>query len=552
MKNFMKTKVCLLMLSFVSVFLFTQKSISQTTSVSNYKLYTTQYNSVFNEYPTEILKANNKLVVNSGKKIGAFGNKNKVTNEYYTNLYCFDIIKTDDEESISYFNVDRPKLFSSAINTPGDEGEITISKDCKTMFFSRPLSNEQPNGKLYKILMEPEKYGAWQEEVALPINDDQYSFESPCLGKDEKRLYFSSNKPGGFGGYDLYYVDLNEDGTYGQMTNLGSTINTNKDEKYPRFDGTGSIIYFSSNGHDTLGGYDVFLSDVIGDNEFTEPLNLGSSFNTVSDEISIIPSDDYLDEGYLGSNREGSLGNFDVYSYVNLTPYRVLKGKVIDEKTNEEISEAEIGLKDSDGNTYAKTTTDENGNYVIREFLPNDKTYVVEGVKTDYEDGHTSEFSIANSDSKNVEVENVRLRKVEVEEEEVASVVSEITKVNDEELIALNPIVFPFDSSYLTKEGKAELDRLVDILNKYPTWKIAIRSHTDIRGDDNYNEWLSDRRAKRTYDYLISKNIAVDRLVSHEGFGERILRNEKCTTDEACTEEEHQENRRSEFVIVEK
>ncbi len=414
----------------------------------------------------------------------------------------------------------------SNLNTKWHDGPASVSADGKTMYYGSESFNEKEYTKdkakkskfgkiyLYKATFEG---GQWTNSKPLPFNNAAYDVRNPSLSKDGKTLYFSSNMPGGFGAEDIWKVTINGD-SYGKPENLGSKINTEANESFP-FITEDNILYFSSNGKEGFGGLDVFKIDL---NKASEVINIGAPVNTEKDDFSFTYNTNKK-VGFFSSNRAG---NDDIYKADPVCAVQAI-AVVKDAKTGIVIEQAKVVLVDAKEKTVGNQTTAVNGKAA---FGVNCNTaYSFQVSKQGYESGV---FGIAKTDGGEVVVE---------------ALLQPIMPIITEKEVILQPIFFEYDKSNITQEGAAELDKLVQVMNDYPTMVIFAKSHTDNRGSDKYNLNLSDRRAKSTVQYLVSKGIAKDRI-SGQGFGE----SEPKVTCDTCTEEQHAQNRRSEFLIVKK
>ena len=414
----------------------------------------------------------------------------------------------------------------SNLNTKWHDGPASVSADGKTMYYGSESFNEKEYTKdkakkskfgkiyLYKATFEG---GQWTNSKPLPFNNAAYDVRNPSLSKDGKTLYFSSNMPGGFGAEDIWKVTINGD-TYGKPENLGSKINTEANESFP-FITEDNILYFSSNGKEGFGGLDVFKIDL---NKASEVINIGAPINTEKDDFSFTYNTNKK-VGFFSSNRTG---NDDIYKADPVCAVQAI-AVVKDAKTGIVIEQAKVVLVDAKEKTVGNQTTAVNGKAA---FGVNCNTaYSFQISKQGYESGV---FGIAKTDGGEVVVE---------------ALLTPIMPIITEKEVILQPIYFEYDKSNITKEGAAELDKLVQVMNEYPTMVIFAKSHTDQRGSDRYNLNLSDRRAKSTVQYLVSKGISKERI-SGQGFGE----SEPKVTCDNCTEEQHAQNRRSEFLIVKK
>jgi outer membrane protein OmpA-like peptidoglycan-associated protein/tetratricopeptide (TPR) repeat protein len=414
----------------------------------------------------------------------------------------------------------------SNLNTKWHDGPASVSADGKTMYYGSESFNEKQYTKdkakkskfgkiyLYKATFEG---GQWTNSKPLPFNNAAYDVRNPSLSKDGKTLYFSSNMPGGFGAEDIWKVIINGD-TYGKPENLGSKINTEANESFP-FITEDNILYFSSNGKEGFGGLDVFKIDL---NKASEVINIGAPINTEKDDFSFTYNTNKK-VGFFSSNRTG---NDDIYKADPVCAVQAI-AVVKDAKTGTIIEQAKVVLVDAKEKTVGNQTTAVNGKAA---FGVNCNTvYSFQVSKQGYESGV---FGIAKTDGGEVVVE---------------ALLTPIMPIITEKEVILQPIFFEYDKSNITQEGATELDKLVKVMNDYPAMVIFAKSHTDNRGSDKYNLNLSDRRAKSTVQYLVSKGISKDRI-SGQGFGE----SEPKVTCDTCTEEQHAQNRRSEFLIVKK
>lgn len=425
-------------------------------------------------------------------------------------------------------------LMNDKINTKYHEGLVSFAPDGNTMYFSRESYFEKDFQKdsISKVrysqlyLFKATKLGSdWDTVESLSINSENYSVKNPSVSPDGSTLYFSSNMPGGYGNFDIYKAPINADGTIGEPVNLGQKVNTEGQEMFP-YISSNNTLYFSSNGHLGLGGMDVFYTKEI-DGKIAPIRNVGIPINSNGDDFAFM-IDEEAEEGFVSSNRDGGQGSDDVYAFKKLQPLCdvLIVATVLDDTNREPISGASVSLYDAEGNKVTTKTTNAEG---IAEFI------------VECEQDTELEVTMDDYESKKVTVNGSR-------EEEVAVQISldPIEEIITPEEIVLNPIYFDFDKSNITAQAAFELDKLVQIMNKYPDLVINATSHTDSRGSAPYNQRLSQRRAKSTQQYVISQGIDASRI-SAEGKGESDLK-VKCGSN--CTDDEHQQNRRSEFLII--
>ncbi len=414
------------------------------------------------------------------------------------------------------------------VNTVLHDGPIAITSDGKYMYFNRNNYINKREGKRdksatnhLKIYRATNNNGQWEDVVELPFNNNSYSVGHPALSSDGKTLYFASDMPGGMGGSDLYKVDILGDNQYGNPVNLGNKINTSFEESFP-FVNKENVLYFSSNGHLGLGLLDVFKMDL--SKPGTEVKNLGAPVNSNLDDFAYFQKGEN-NTGFLASNREGASDN--IYNFNKLNPL-VLKGQVTDRINNRPVGNATVRLFNENNEQIAFLETDQSGNYTTQ--IARDKNFPVEAKHIEYVE-ETGTISSFNTNDKEELIYNIQLSPVE----------------DIEYLAEIDIIYFDFDKANIRPDAAKELDKLVDLMqNKYPELVINIGSHTDARGSDRYNEGLAQRRAKSTYDYIISKGVNPDRIQTYQGFGEK----QPAVDCERCKETEHQLNRRSIFSVV--
>lgn len=429
------------------------------------------------------------------------------------------------------------------VNTRLHESTSVVSKDGSTMYFTRnnffdgrKKKDEEGIIRL-KIYSAENIDGIWTNIVELPFNSDSYSVAHPMLSPDGKKLYFVSDMPGSLGESDIFVTEIIGDGTYGPIKNLGSNINTMARETFP-FISTDGVLYFSSDGHQGLGGLDVFATK-IAYNDYTQPVvNVGRPINTPKDDFSYIydPGDQ---TGYFSSNRDGGMGDDDIYEFVENEPLMLdciqeITGTVRDRISNEVLAGATVKIIDEENNEVSSTITDSNGNYILE--LDCSKGNFVRASR----DGYVpAEEYLPISDGKPKIVDFYLERDLVT-----GGFGDDLAK-----LLQLSTIYFDLNKYNIRPDAEIEIQKVIVAMEKYPSLKIKVNSHTDSRGVDAYNLWLSQKRAQSTVDYMVSKGISSERLKG-EGFGETRLVN-NCANGVQCSEEQHQLNRRSEFIIYE-
>ena len=455
-------------------------------------------------------------------------------NQPYLDLYQADVTK--DKRLVNI------QPFSDEINTKTHESNATFSKDGLAMYFSRTNDNRVEIGeelvatvKIYKAELID---NVWSNITELPFSSDLYSTQHPVLNKDNSRLYFSSDMPGSLGSFDIYYVDITDhfegyvEENYGEPINLGSTINTVHREQFP-FVGNESTLYFSSDGHQGLGGLDIFMSKIY-DGAYSKPLNLGETINSEMDDFGFIVNEDD-DTGYLSSNRTG----YDnLYAFTRKENERqfTVEGNVRDKNSQDLLPGTTITLYDENDFLVGQMVVGEDAQYVFNT-EPN-KVYSIEGHRAFYIP--TTEIFATNDDG-NITF-NIELSIESYDDAEDIVV----TKDDGYTYIELENIYFDYGKWDIKTEAANTLDVLVDLLNKYPRMEIQLGAHTDNRSSDLYNLHLSHQRAAATLEYMVKNGIDRKRLRSR-GYGERVP---LVDCKDNCSEVEHSINRRCEFLIL--
>lgn len=436
----------------------------------------------------------------------------------------------------------QPRNLGKNVNTKDHDASIGLSPDGQKLFIYK---NPPGNGDIFECEL---KGTTWSRPRSLgPAVNTRYFEETVSISSDGKTIYFTSEKPGGLGETDIYTSTLDEDGNWSEAVNLGETINTSERDESPFIHPNGKTLYFSSRGHQTMGSYDIFKSQLQKDGTWSKPENLGYPINTPGDDIYFVISASGK-HGYYSSMKEGGYGNSDIYMVdlsvpkpvvvavtedseevappvIVANPLTILKGKVTDAVTQDPV-EATIQVIDNEKNEVISEfiSNSATGKYLVS--LPSGKNYGI-SVEADGYLFHSENFDIpATSDYQEI-TKDISLKKIQIGTS-----------------IVLRNIFFDHDQATLRKESVAELDRLIQLLEDLPRLKIEIAGHTDNSGSDSYNLKLSQRRAKSVVDFLIKKGIGQERLTA-KGYGE----SKPIDTNE--TEEGKQKNRRTEFTILE-
>ncbi|TYP97996.1 WD40 repeat protein [Tenacibaculum adriaticum] len=542
-----------------------------------FKIENLQLNTKHSEFGA--IKQGNKLIFTASKKESNFLDKlYKWDGQHYLDLYQININKIHLGDSVAY-------NFSKEINTKLHEANIIFTKDGKTAYFTRNNFVKGKRKKDSKKITHLQIYkaelvdGKWKNITSLPFNSNEYSTEHPALSSDEKTLYFASDMPGTLGSFDIFSVSINSDGSYSDPTNLGKTINTVKKEQFP-FISKKNELYFSSNGHPGFGSLDVFVSSITS-NGFSKPDNVGLPVNSGHDDFSFNIDTD-TKEGYFASNRPGGKGNDDIYKIVEQKPLVIenckqfISGVITDVDTQKPLSNTLVTLNNDKEEELKKINTDTLGKFHFNAEC--ETTYVIKASKEGYTKNHKvvilqkernkkNDASLALKSLEQLKKEEaiaLELQKAKEQEQKVKDAEKlelnkkkdieniiakekDIIKDKDRIIVKTEQINFDYKLWYLRRDTKKAIDRVITLMKKYPSMIIEVGTHSDIRGNDRYNLELSQKRATSVRMYFMENGTEPDRI-SAIGYGETkpLI---KCKTEDSCTEEQHESNRRCEFIV---
>ncbi|MDO6519325.1 OmpA family protein [Zobellia uliginosa] len=499
-----------------------------------YNVLPFQYNSPYSEFAPSFYKKG--LIFSSDRDTGNFARYRHTWNS----KDFLDLYKVNADSASNGFVT---KL-GDQLNTRLHESTSVVTKDGQTLYFTRNNYKEgkyvkDGNGiirlKIFKAVMSEE--GVWSNIEELPFNSDEYSIAHPTLSADEKTLYFASDMPGSYGESDIFRVAINEDGSYGTPENLGDVINTEARETFP-FVTSKDILYFSSDGHPGLGGLDIFATKIDNGRFDGTVMNVGEPVNGRMDDFTFIFNEDTR-EGYFASNRSEGQGADDIYAFLETKPLLIdceqaVSGVVRDKISNEPLVGASVKVIDENNEEIMSAITDAEGKYNL----------IVDCTQGNFVRAMTegyipSEEYLGKSDGAPKTIDFFLER----------SSISAGFGDDLAKLLQLSTIYFDFDKYNIRKDSEIEVEKVIAAMEKYSSLRIKVNSHTDSRGKDSYNLWLSQKRAEATVNYMISKGIAKERLEG-EGFGETKLIN-KCANGVKCSDKDHELNRRSEFIILE-
>jgi outer membrane protein OmpA-like peptidoglycan-associated protein/tetratricopeptide (TPR) repeat protein len=501
-----------------------------------FNVFPVPFNSAYSDYgPT----------LNAGALVFTSNRKTRTASQHF---HDWDDQPFSELYSILVSEQGTPSRFRSKINTRYHESTAIFTNDGQTMYFTRNNYTSRKRGKdgagttHLKLYRAKRTEKGWAEAEELPFNNDNYSVAHPALSADGKNLIFASDMPGGEGASDLYMVAIEGDG-FGEPKNLGDVVNTEGRETFPFVDTNGDL-YFASDGHVGLGGLDIFVAEMNSDGVYDKGFNIGEPINSKADDFSfVINSTTGL--GYFASNREGGMGQDDIYSFEQTAALikeclQSVAGEVRDNDNQDIIPNAKVTLLDSDNNVLEETTSDREGKFTF-EVVQCATAYAIRASKDGFGNGEKSFTTTGEYDA-------VAKKTIYLEPEKEIDVMEVGQDLGV--LLNLNPIYFDLSKSYIRPDASVELQKVIMAMKENPTLKIDVRSHTDSRSSSAFNMKLSDARAKSTVEYIVSAGIDRSRI-SGRGYGESQLIN-RCSNGVPCSEAEHQLNRRSEFIIVAK
>lgn len=495
-----------------------------------FKIKLLEINTIYSDFGGQAF--GNQFIFASNKPQNKlFERKHSWTNEAFIKLYQGNLTSNQEITAI------KPLKFEQSF--PFNESSACLTKDGKTLYFTRNVKLKKQSEivtnylKIYRATLVND---TWSNIEDLSINLENYNTAHPTLSADEQTLYFASDRPGGFGDSDLYRVNINADGTFSEPENLGHAINTEGKETFP-FISNDNLLYFASNGHQGFGGLDIFVAN-LSHNQKNIVQNLGSSINSAFDDFSF-NINSTTKKGFFSSNRiEQNKGKDDIYSFkqINEIVWSNTSQKifVFDQDTNQPIVSAKISLIGGDLILKTMNQTNASGQALLENF-ENITSQTLQITHPDYE-GIEQVFNPALSQL------NIFLKR----KKNQLNTGDDLAKIFN-----IKNIFFDLDKWFIRADAAADLNKILTVLEDFPDINLFIRSHTDCRNTRAYNLNLSEKRAISTKNWLIEKGIDPARLKA-KGFGEEELVNEcacEPKNDSTCNEDQHQANRRSEFIV---
>ncbi|MCB0401114.1 MAG: PD40 domain-containing protein [Flavobacteriales bacterium] len=482
-------------------------------------------NTTAEEYVPVITADESELFFTSRRSETTGGGTDLAIADYFEDIYYSKLEKG---------NWTQAKNMGKPVNSVLHDATVGLSLDGQKLIIYRDTKKEKGN-----IFMTAKKGNDWQEpeEFPEPINS-KYQETSACYSPDGNSIYFVSDRPGGKGGKDIYKTTKDKEGNWGEAENLGNTINTPDDEDAVFIHPDGKTLYFSSIGHPTMGGYDIFKS-TFEKGKWSTPENIGYPVNSADDDVCFVltASGEY---GYYTSIKVDGKGKRDIYRVsflveINKPKLTLLKGTVTDRKTGEALySNIELYNNTDDELVGTFESNSATGKFMVS--LPAGKDYGISVKSTGYL-FYSENFKIPDDAAFQVVEKLIKLDKLEVGKK-----------------VVLNNIFYDYNEASLRQSSNNELNKVIELLDHNPKMKIELSAHTDSRGGNAYNNKLSQERAQSCVDYLVSKGVDKSRLIA-KGYGESQLvitdaEIEKLTS-ELAKEEAHQKNRRTEFKIIE-
>ncbi len=521
----MKRFLCSLILLLSSMFISAQIERADSIMAAAYSIKSIDANTRYSDFGSTFM--GEKIVFSSTRKKPGINNRVWRGNKQpFLDLYVGDLTESGEIKNV--------KPFSENVNTKYHDAFVSFTADLKEVYFtSNDKVNRRIKSKSVKIFKATiAENGEWKNLENLPFNSDGHDAGHPFISRDGERIYFVSDMPGTLGDKDIFYVEI-KNGYYGKPVNLGPTVNSPYKEYTPYIDG--DLIYFSSNRKGGEGGLDVYVTKL--DGSIPEPINLGTTINSKRDDFSFIINSEKL-QGYFSSNREGGEGDDDIYTFVQKTTISLcdqsVAGVIKDKVTGFTVQNALVTLIDNEGNKLRTVSTLADGVFYFG--LDCAVDYTIEVSKNGFFPS-TTMLATSNANGLKNELE------IFIDEKE-------FIMRDSIQLLNVENIRFELNKADIKEASEKALGKVVRLMEKYPNMVIDFGAHTDSRGPDALNLWLSKQRAAATVAYLVAQGIDEGRITG-AGYGETKLLN-KCANNVKCKEVEHNVNKRTEFIVIKK
>jgi peptidoglycan-associated lipoprotein len=409
----------------------------------------------------------------------------------------------------------------------------TFSPDGNTMFYTASnvvgkktinSSDGIVNFSVKKATLQNDKWHT--DEVILPFTSKDFSTGQPTMSADGTTIYFASDMPGGIGGSDLYMVKY-ENGMWGTPVNLGTTINTAGNEMFPVI--SGNTLYYSSDGIVGMGGLDIYKTENQ-NGTWSPPVNMEYPINSMRDDFGFMPDSMGAATGYFSSNRDDEKGADHIYTFVKKEYVFTIDGMAVEKDSDKPLAGVNVELTNKLTGNKETATTGDDGTFSFK--LTPEAEFNIVGTKDKF---FTQTADVSTVDKHASENMLVHLR-------------MEVEPVVVEKVYTVPNIYYDYNKADIRSDAAVQLDSVAGVLKMNPNIKIEVMSHTDSRGTDDYNMKLSQKRAEAAVKYLVKKGIDKTRMTA-QGYGESKLTNQ-CTDGVACSEAEHQANRRTEFKVT--
>ena len=467
---------------------------------------------------------------------------------------------------IAHLNANSVEVFDPEINSEHNDGTVAMSSDRRLIYFSRCYDDESSHDQYCKLVVSARQGDSWTEVDVLPFVKPDVNYGHPALSANDSLMIFSCNAPEGLGGYDLYYSELGPNG-WNEPVALSSRINTPGNEKFPSLHQ--DTLYFSSDHHVGMGGLDVFKTYVSSSGDWTPPINLKAPINSGWDDFGFVvdtfaqPRGLVVQSGYFASSRDNGNGGDDVYAFERIVrkDEEVVAGADPDTAESEEIKyELYLAIRvlepiftdPSDPNSerrgqsaLERARVNISSGMIGRQFRTDEAGYVI--IESDYESQYAIEAQFRGFLTRKATFDASTIEKDPEEPIKTHNIVLVLEPIFKGKEIVLQNIYYDLDKWDIREDAEPALNELATILRDNPNVRIELGSHTDCRADDDYNLDLSQKRAQSAVDFLTSKGIDPARMTAR-GYGEtQFAVNCECTD---CSEEQHQENRRTTFKII--